>query len=237
MNNISVVVLSMGSVKTGKSYLNMKGLNGDGNTIMIDLTDDSNAKPAALSVYGDEFDNRYFKVDDYEELERILEETECSTVCIDESKDLRDLYAKKYLKEHPKKTKIFPISEWALVYGDIKERIFRKYDSEKNFLISGGLRDVRVYKEKEEKEVITGRKSPDGLNILPALADIIVHVTTSERNAGSPPKVVRSRKIKVLGNRFLDYAGEEWVDEISGLKDLMDRIVDGGRFKREMFLV
>ena len=237
MNSISLVVLSMGSVKTGKSYLNMKGLAGDGNTIMIDLTSDSNAQAAALGVYGEEFDKRYFRVDDYEELERILEEEECSTVCIDESKDLRDLYAKKYLKEHPKKTRIFPISEWALVYSDIKERIFRKYDSKKNFLISGGLRDVRVYKEKEEKEVITGRKSPDGLNILPALADIIVHVTTSERNAGSPPKPVRSRKIKVLGNRFLDYAGEEWIAEISGLKELLDKIVDGERYRREWFLV
>ena len=236
MNKIGLVVLSMGMVKVGKTYLNMKGLNGDGNTIMLDLTDDSNAKPAALSVYGDEFDKRYFKVDDYEELERILEEEECSSVCIDESKDLRDLYGKKYLKEHPKKTRIYPTSEYAILYNDVRERIFRKYDSKKNFLISGGLRDVRVYKENEEKEVITGRKTPDGLNILPALADIIVHVTTSERKVGSPPKVVRSRKISVLGNRFLDYAGDEWVSEVASLKDLLDKVVDGGKYKEEWFL-
>ena len=230
MQKISLVVLSMGGVKTGKSYLNMRGLAGDGNTITIDLTSDSNAQAAALNIYGEEFDDRYFRVDDYEELERILKETECSSVCIDESKDLRDLYAKKYLKEYNKK-RVYPTSEYAILYNDIRERIFRKYDSNKNFLISGGLKDVRVYKEKEEREVITGSKTPDGLNILPALADIILHVTTNEKMG------VRSRKVKVLGNRFLDYAGDSWMDTITSLEDLMNHIYNGNVFKREMFLV
>ena len=237
MNNISLVFLIMGAPKTGKSYIAMNGLSGDGSdSIMIDLTDDSNAKPAALSVYGENFDDRYFKAKSYQDIEEIIENSDSKTVCIDESKDFRNVYAKKYLLENKKK-RVFPISEWALVYGDIKERIFEKYDEQRNFIITSGMKDVRVYKEKEEKEVITGRKSPDGLNILPALADIIVHVTTSEKNRGSPPKLVRSRKIKVLGNRFLDYAGYEWVDEITGLDNLMEKIVGGGRYKKEWFLV
>lgn len=231
MQKISLVVLSMGAPKTGKSHLAMKGLSGDGSdSIMIDLTDDSNAKPAALNVYGDKFEERYFKAKSYQDIEEIIESTNAKTVCIDESKDFRNMYAKKYLVENKKK-RVFPISEWALVYGDVKERIFEKYDEERNFIITSGMKDVRVYKEKEEREVITGQKSPDGLNILPALADIILHVTTNEKMG------VRSRKIKVLGNRFLDYAGEEWMAEITGLKDLMEKIVDGGKYKREWFLL
>ncbi|MCK4329799.1 hypothetical protein KAX02_08140 [candidate division WOR-3 bacterium] len=231
MNKLSLIFLIMGAPKTGKSYLAMKGLSGDGSdSIMIDLTDDSNAKPAALNVYGEDFEERYFKAKNYQDIEGIVDSTDSKTVCIDESKDFRNVYAKKYLAENKKK-KVFPISEWALVYGDIKERIFEKYDEERNFIITSGMKDVRVYKEKEEREVITGQKSPDGLNILPALADIILYVTTGEKGG------VRSRKIKVLGNRFLDYAGEEWVAEITGLKDLMDKIVDGGKYKKEWFLV
>ena len=233
MNKISLIVMIKGEVKTGKSHLAMTAPD----SIMVDLTHDSNAKAAAFNVYGEEFEERYYKVDDYVELEKIVEETEAKSVCIDESKNLRDIYAKKFLVENKKK-KVFPISEWGGIYEDIQERLFRKYDGKKNFMITGGVKDRRVFDKDSKTEVVTGQRVADGLNILPTVADVILHVEVNESKKGSPPKMTRSRNIIVIRNRFLDIANEEvWVEHVSSIEELIEKICENSKFEKEMFVI
>ena len=244
MNKISLVVYGIGEVKTGKSDLAMRGFSGDGSdTLMIDATPAAHARIAAMRVYGDKFDDRYYHIkEDAERILEIIEENEdVPTICIDESKNLRDAFANPLLDaineeramkkpvQKPIKT-IYPVTRWADVYKDV-DSMFRDYDGVHNFIITAGLKDKRGFDKDSKTSYVTGKKEGEGLKTLKTVCDIGLHVSI---DVGMKK---RKRIIKVLINRLLDAGGEEWVDEITGLKDLMDRIIDGGRYKREWFLV
>ena len=242
MNKISLVITIIGEVKTGKSHLAMLGLSGTGeDTIMIDVTAAGHAKLAAMNVYGDDFEEKYFHVDqDAKEIKRVIEEhPDVKTICIDESKNLRDAFAKPVLekinKERAKDKKgpirtIFPITRWADVYADVDD-MFRKYDGKHNFIITGGLKEKRVFDKESKMNVLTGGKESDGLRTLKTLADIGITVSTDN------DKGVRSRSAKVKINRLLDYAGDGWVDEIKDIGELIDKVIENSKFSKEMFLV
>lgn len=238
MNKISLVVLIKGEVKVGKSYLAASMHD----SMMVDLTADSNSFPAAIGVYDDETDARYFRAKSVEELEKIIEENNATTVCIDEGKDLRDLYAKVHLeylnairaerKEKPLKT-IYPVTEWGAVYDEIED-LFRKYDSKKNFIVTEGMKDRYVYDKDLKQQVMTGERIADGLNILPTLADIIIHVSIVEKSA---TKSRAERVIRVVRSRFMDIAGDGWIDRIDNIDELIEKICASNvKFKREYFV-
>lgn len=242
MNKLSLIVYGIGEVKVGKSDLAMRGFSGTGeDTLMIDVTPAAHARIAAMRVYGDKFDDRYFHIEeDAKEILRIIEEHEgVPTICIDESKNLRDAFAKPVLEainqeramkkpvQKPIKT-IYPVTRWADVYKDV-DSMFRKYEGLHNFVITAGLKDKRGFDKESKTSYVTGKKEGEGLKTLKTVCDIGLHVSISEKP--------RKRTIKVLINRLLDAGGEEWIEEITGLKDLMDRIVEDGRYKREWFLV
>ena len=242
MNKLSFVGYIIGEVKTGKSHLAMLGFSGKGeDSIMIDATPSGHARIAAMRVYGDKFEERYFRVgEDAKEILKVIEENEdIPTICIDESKNLRNAFAKPVLdtineeralakpKKSPIKT-IYPVTRWADVYGDIDD-MFRKYDGKHNFIITAGLKDKRGFDKESKTSYITGHKEGEGLKTLKTICDIGLHVSISTKP--------RKRTINVLINRLVNAGGEEWVDEITGIKDLMDNICNSGRFKREWFLV
>lgn len=240
MNKLSIVVYINGEVKTGKSHLAMLGFSGKGeDSIMIDVTPAGHARIAAMRVYGDKFEERYFRVEeDAGEILKVIEDhPDIATICIDESKNLRDAFAKPVLdaineervaaKKKPVKT-IYPITRWADVYMDVDD-MFRKYEGVHNFVITAGLKDKRGFDKETKTSYITGKRESEGLKTLKTVCDVGLNVSVSEKP--------RKRTVTVLINRLLDAGGEEWVEEITSLKDLMEKIVDGGRYKREWFLV
>jgi len=223
MVKISWIILIKGEVKVGKSHLGM----ATPDSIMIDMTADSNARAAAYNVYGNEMDERYFKIDeDADDLENIIEGTDAKVVCLDEGRNLRNAYANRYLRIK-KKEKVYPISEWAHVYGDIQNNLFRRWDGEKNFVITQGMKDYRIYSPDEKREVVTGKRITDGLNILPTLADVVLDVRVEKHK----------RRVRVQVNRFLDMGNDEvWVEYVNSIDDLFDKICENSNFKREMFV-
>ena len=242
MNKLSIVVYINGEAKVGKSNLAMLGFSGDGSdSLMIDATPAKHAQFAAMRVYGDKFEERYFHIEeDAKEILNIIEEHEdVLTICIDESKNLREAFAKPVLDaineeramkkpaQKPIKT-IYPVTRWADVYKDVED-MFRKYDGIHNFIITAGLKDKRGFDKESKTSYVTGKRDSEGLKTLKTICDVGLNVSIDEN--------VRKRTVNVLINRLLDAGGEEWISEITGLKDLMDRICDSGRFKREMFLV
>lgn len=243
---MSFIIVIIGETKVGKSRLAMSASN----CVMIDMTPDSNSKPAAFDAFNDEFEERYFKVDeDCEEVLRIIDKTDAKTVCLDEGKNLRNAFAKPVLEEineeraaekPPKKAikTIFPINKWQDVYVDIND-MFNKYDGKKNFVITQGMKEKRVFDKESKQNVLTGTKVTDGLNILPTVADVILHVAINDVKAGSPPKVIRrDRVVTVVVNRFLDKADSDvWVETVKNVPDLIDRICEKSKFKLDMFVL
>lgn len=245
MMKISLIIAVIGEVKTGKSHLGMIP-----DSIMIDMTPDSNAQAAAFNVYGNEFEERYYKVDeDCKEVLKIIEETDAKTVCLDEGKNLRNAFAKPVLEainaeraaeKSPKdalKT-IYPTTKWSEVYDAIND-MFRKYDGKKNFVITQGLKDKRIFDKESKQNVVTGTRVADGINILPTVADVVLGVRIKDIETGSPPKIIRrDRIVTVKVNRFLDKANSEvWVDTVKDIPDLIDRICENSKFTSEMFVV
>ena len=244
MNKLSLVLYANGEAKVGKSHLSMLGFSGTGeDTLMIDMTPAKHAQFAAMRVYGGKFKDRYFPIEeDAKELLKVIEEHEdVPTICIDESKNLRDAFAKPVLevinqerslakpKKSPIKT-IYPVTRWSDVYKDVDD-MFRKYEGVHNFIITAGLKDRRGFDKETKTSYITGKRESEGLKTLKTVCDIGINVSVE---VGMEK---RKRIITVLINRLLDAGGKEWVAEVTGLKDLMDRIVDDGRYKREWFLV
>ena len=250
MNKISLVFYVIGEVKTGKSHLAMLGLSGDGSdTVMIDATAAGHAKLAAMNVYGDEFEKRYFHVEESKDailkVVKGIEDDRIKTICIDESKNFRDAFANPVLEkineERAKDKKstirtIYPVTRWSDVYKDVDD-MFREYDGKYNFIITGGLKEKRVFDKESKMNVMTGGKESDGLRTLKTLADVGLMVITTEKSEGSPPKIARSRTVKVKINRLLDYASDKWVDEIKDIGELIDKVVENSKFERDMFLV
>lgn len=245
MDKLSLVVYINGEVKVGKTHLAMLGFSGDGSdTLMLDVTPAGHAKIAAMRIYGDNFEERYFHGEpDAKEILKVIEEhPDVKTICIDESKDLRDAFAKPVLdaingerfdqanaakKKIPKPLKtIYPVTRWADVYKDVDD-MFRKYEGLHNFIITAGLKDKRGFDKETKTSYVTGKRESEGLKTLKTVCDVGLNVSVDNRK----------RTITVLINRMLDAAGKEWVEEITGLKDLMDRICNDGRYKREWFLV
>ena len=241
MNKLSLVVYINGEVKQGKSHLSMLGFSGDGSdTLMIDATPANHAQFSAMKVYGDNFNERYFHVDeDAEEILKIIEEHEdVPTICIDESKNLREAFAKPVLeaineeramakpKKSPIKT-IYPITRWSEVYKGVDD-MFRRFEGVHNFIITAGLKDKRGFDKESKTSYITGKRESEGLKTLATVCDIGLNVSVSEKP--------RKRFITVKINRLLDAGSEEWVSDISGLKDLMDKIMDGGKYRGEWFV-
>lgn len=233
-DKISFIFMIKGEVKVGKSHLAMVGSD----SIMCDCTADSNANAAAIRLYGKEWKDRYFKIKSVEELETVVEETKKNWVCIDEGKDLRDLYGKKFVQTSSKGRKYIEIGDWNIIYSEIKE-FFGKWDCKKNFVITEGLKDRRGRDKETGKEIMTGERVADGLNILPTLADVIIHVGVKERPVGSPPKRKATRKVEIIRNRFLDIANDkEWEETCKTLPELIDKIcekVEG--YDKEMFVI
>lgn len=231
---ISFLFMVKGEVKVGKSHLAMNGSD----SVMCDCTADSNSKAAAIRVFGKEWKERYFKIGSVEDLEKVVEETKKTWVCIDEGKDFRDLYGKKHVQTSSKGRKYIEIGDWNIIYAEIKE-FFRKWDGKRNFVITEGLKDRRGRDKETGKEIMTGERVADGLNILPTLADVIIHVGVKEKHVGTPPKMKATRKIEIVRNRFLDIANvDEWVESCESLPKLVDEIcekVDG--YEKEMFVV
>lgn len=241
MNKISLVAYINGEVKVGKSHLAMLGFSGDGSdTLMIDATPSGHARIAAMRIYGDKFEDRYFHVDeDAEEILKVIEEHEdVKTICVDESKNLREAFAKPVLDAineeramaKPKKGRIktiYPVTRWSEVYKDVED-MFRKYDGLHNFIVTAGLKDKRGWDGETKTSYITGKRESEGLKTLATVCDIGLNVSVSEKP--------RKRFITVKINRLLDAGGEEWVSDISGLRDLMDKIVDGGKYRGEWFV-
>ena len=107
---------------------------------------------------------------------------------------------------------------------------------DKNFIITANRKDVYVYDKVIRQSVRTGQRAMAGAKNLPWIADIVLHVSIEEKKIGSPPKIERSRRIRVVLNRFMDKANDEiWVEYVNGIEDLMDKIVERSKFSREMF--
>jgi hypothetical protein len=203
------------------------------NSICIDLTANRDSLAAAYTVYGsgDDFDVKYYWYPEWnrEDFEDVVNDTGASTVVIDTSTELRDLYAKEVLEEinaeraKKKKSKlptIYPVTEWTRV------------------IITANRKDHYVYDSEAKVAHRTGKRVMAGAKNLVTIADVVLRVSIKERSVGSPVKIVRERRTEVVLNRFLDKADEEvWVEYVNGVEDLMDKICEKSKvFKREMFI-
>lgn len=238
---ISLLTSIVGDVKVGKTHFGMLGLSGDGSdTLMIDVTPASQARIAAMRVYGKNFDDRYYRVSDMEitEVEKIIDEhSDIPTICIDESRNFRDIFATPVLetineeraKENKKPIKtIFPITRWADVYADA-EKFFSKNDGKHNFVITGGQKDKLVF-DQETKQLVPhpkGLKKADGLKIIGTLCDLALKITLKEN----------VRTAKVLVNRLVDGSDvTKWVDTTTSLKELFDQSCINSGLDKSMFV-
>ena len=245
MQKINWIVLITGEPKTGKTHMACLMPN----SICIDLTANRDSLAAAYTVYGsgDDFEAKYYWYSEWsrEDFEDIVNDTGASTIVIDTSTELRDLYAKEILEEinaeraKKKKSKlptIYPVTEWSRVYAGI-ESLFRNH-TDKNFIITANRKDHYVYDSEAKVAHRTGKRVMAGAKNLVTIADVVLRVSIKERSVGSPVKIVRERKTEVVLNRFLDKADEEvWIEYVNGVEDLMDKICEKSKvFKREMFI-
>jgi len=243
MNKINLVVVITGEAKTGKTHMACDLAD----SVCIDLTANRDSLAAAMNVYEDKVDEKYFWMEEWnvEDFEEMVSGSDARTIVIDTSTELRDMYGRKHLeylnavrkkdKKKPLPT-IYHVTEWKVVY-DYIEDMFRS-NTDKNFIITANRKDVYVYDKESRQSVRTGQRSMAGAKNLPWIADVVLHVSIEEKKVGSPPKIERSRRIRVVLNRFLDKANDEvWVEYVNGVEDLMDKIVERSKFKREMFLL
>ena len=243
MNKINLVVVITGEAKTGKTHMACDLPD----SVCLDLTANRDSLAAAMNVYEDKVDEKYFWMEDWtvEDFEDMVSGSDARTIVIDTSTELRDMYGRKHLeylnavrkkdKKKPLPT-IYPVTEWKVVYEYIED-MFRK-NMDKNFIITANRKDVYVYDKDIRQSIRTGQRSMAGAKNLPWIADIVLHVSIEEKKVGSPPKIERSRRIRVVLNRFMDKANDEvWVEYVNGIEDLMDKIVERSKFKREMFLL
>lgn len=245
MQKINCIVLITGEPKSGKTHMACLVPN----SICIDLTANRDSLAAAYTVYDsdDSFEAKYYWYPEWEleDFEDIVSDTGASTIVIDTSTELRDLYAKDVLEEinvgraKKKKTKlptIFPVTEWTRVYGGM-ERLFRNH-ADKNFIVTANRKDHYVYDSEAKVAHRTGKRVMAGSKNLVTIADAILRVSIKERSVGSPIKIVRERKTEVVLNRFLDKADENvWVEYVGGIEDLLDKICEKNKvFTREMFI-
>ena len=243
MQKINLVIIITGESKLGKTHLACSMPN----SICIDLTPNRDSLAAAMTVYDEEFEKRYNWATNWtvEDLEDLVKETEATTIVIDTSTELRDVYAGEVLEElnvvrvknkQPKLKTIYPITEWKIVYDNI-ERMFRN-NNDKNFIITANRKDHYVYDKEMKMSVKTGKRVMAGAKNLVWISDVVMRMIIDERKVGSPAKVVRERKTEVVLNRFLDKANsEQWVEYATGIEDLMDKICEKSKvFRREMFI-
>jgi len=185
-----IIVCIYGETGVGKTHtaLSLK------DSLCVDMTMNNEAMIAAMNVYGDKFKERYRVVREYDELMKCVRECEENNLlcCLETADAFRDLLAREYLRREglkgKKKEKIYPITEWGKVY-EIAREIF--FNSDCSFTVTGGLKDQYTYDEELGRERVTGKKIPDGLKILPEIADVVAVLVL--RNGKQIYKIVKSR--------------------------------------------
>lgn len=202
-----------------------------GDTVVIDTTSEKEGEIAAFHVYGENYEERYFPMSSYDEIVEKIKQTKHSTVCLETGDSLREILAIEYLKrvnvkrkaagKNPK-TAVYPVTEWKAVY-DIARELFRTVGGEKTFIITEGTKDKYAYDKERQESVNTGKQAPDGLKILPTIADIVLNIKI-EKN---------KRKVVVVKNRFVNRVGDDWIEEAEDVVDLINKMVEKGSIKRE----
>lgn len=225
----SIVVLII-SNKTGSGKSHMSFACGD--TFAIDTTANGDGEIAAYHVFGDDYNERYKCVTDYEEMLKLIEETEHNVICLETGDAIRNVLANEYIKRMSKKRgkkvlSVYPVTEWGKVY-EIAKELFYKYCGKKSFVITEGTKDRWEYDEERGVDVNTGKKVPDGLKMLPGMCDIMLNIVISKKG---------ERTAKVIKNRFVDKAGNSWIAEVTDLNDLFDRMDKSGVFKKEWLVI
>lgn len=182
-----VVICIYGETGVGKTHtaLSLK------DSMCVDMTMNNEAMIAAMNVYGDRFEERYRVVRDFDELMKCVEVCEQNNwlCCLETADSLRDVLAREYMRrEGKKKERIYPITEWGKVY-DIAREIF--FGSDCSFTVTGGLKDQYTYDEELGRERLTGKKIPDGLKVLPEIADVVAVLYL--KNGKQMYRIVKSR--------------------------------------------
>jgi len=215
----------------GKSHLAM----ATGDSCMIDMTPSKDAEIPAQHVYKDEFDDRYIVLREYNAIVKEIERVKYPVVCLDTGDCFRDVLKREYLVRHnaerAKKKKspvstVYPQTEWGAVY-DIGRDFFYDVCDNKSIVVTEGVKEKYKMNDELGKVVPTGKSIPDGLKILPGIADIVLNVVVDKKG----------RRVDVLKNRFMDIASDDFITPIESVNSLVDRMIESGVVKKGMIAI
>lgn len=203
----------------GKSHLAM----ATGDSCMIDMSPTKDAEVAATHVYGKEFEKRYIVLREYRAIVKEVNDIKYPVVCLDTGDWLRDVLKREHIRrtnvERAKKNKspinkVYPVTEWGEVY-DIAREFFYDVCETKTIIVTEGVKDKWKYDEEKGRDVETGKSVPDGLKILPGIADIVLNVVVNKKG----------REVKVIKNRFMDIASDNFISPVSSVNDLVEKMI------------
>ena len=211
----------------GKSHLAM----ATGDSCMIDMTPSKDAEIAAQHIYGDEFDDRYIVLREYNAIVKEIERVKYPVVCLDTGDSFRDVLKREYLIRHnverakknkPPVGRVYPQTEWGAVY-DIGRDFFYDICDNKSIVVTEGVKDKYKMNDELGKTVPTGKSIPDGLKILRGIADIVLNIVVDKKG----------RSVEVLKNRFMDIASDDFITPVDSMNDLIKKMITNGVIKKD----
>lgn len=162
--------------------------------------------PTVLQVYDwdeEEADEHYYYVDSFDQFHSFYESgllDEFETIVIDNSRDMRVLAAKAWCDQN---SKDWPQrAEWGEI-NDMMDEVFGTFNQTHHVVVVSQMGDV--YEDGES----TGEREWDGPKSMDYHADWRVELQVEDGD----------REAIIHKNRWLDPAGDEWVDEIGGEAD------------------
>ncbi len=134
----------------------------------------------------------------YDALDELAEDHD--TIVLDNASDFRVMTVKELCKRNNEEW--LQQQEWAKVNDMVDEFVEVAIKSKRVNLVV-----ISQMKDEYKKDVQTGRRIRDGPKRLPFKSDLRFKMTLEDGE----------RSVKVLKNRFLDRASDEWIDELDEL--------------------
>lgn len=147
--------------------------------------------------------DHYAYVTEFPQVRQAIETTDRSTIVLDNTADLRALAAKQYCVEN--NTEWPAKEEWGQI-NDMVDQVIQLASESHHLVIISQMGDEYQNGEK------TGRRVWDGPKRLPYKCDWRIHLVVEEG----------TRHGYVEKNRFVDQAGDDWIDDVGGSVNLED---------------